>query len=247
MRYWMAVVGLVWALSAQGQVTVFDPADYVYDILSQIQSEQQLAEMISLLREAERRYQQLQRLEDRVSGVRDWGDLLNDYYFQREVRRYTPDSWDEFIRAVDDVVGPGGLEWGRVLRKVEDIYRIPGSEVIFADGESHEMDEVYDLQRREGLGMKAAAETAYNLIDDRMEATEVILGKLSASGDLKDSSDANVRATTLVAETLAEQVRLQAMALQSAGSAALSETQERAMILQALSFSRRQLPPIPGD
>lgn len=231
MKSMMLCIGLLMCSSASA-ITVHDPIDYVYDVLTEKNGAEQVLKLLQVINELQRNYQELVYIKEKVTGIRGFHDFMNDAFIYQEVRRYIPDEWDAVLDEIDDFhIGRGGQwRYKAVLEKLQDIYRIPDSTIVFQNGEYTERDEIYDRERKNAYAWTAMGEASYDRTIDRLVQTEAMIDSLSSTEDLKDSVDAQVRTTAVVAEFSAENSRLLSQLVAAQGQSALNKVSRQAHI-----------------
>lgn len=222
MRRWAIVLLLVHG-PAFGQFAVFDPVDFLWDIVNAYDEESSLVELgyqLQAMRdqydELTEQFDELSAIRGSMSGPRDIAHLFMERQDARE-RRFAPDmsDWSWALPAGGNVGGD---------------FEAAGNELLLSYALTRESaDAVYEPvnYRFEGAGERwfesatnaaggeALAILTFERVGSHMAQVDAYLDALSSSNDMKSSLDLQLRGVGFQAELAAENARLDAAQLRA--------------------------------
>jgi type IV secretion system protein VirB5 len=221
MRWTIAagILGLPWVPAtafAQG-IPVFDGQGLIQGIL---QAERALEQIDQLAEQYEKQVEQLRvaiEQRDALLGSRGAGRLLNGAE-EQAARRALPATFDELLRLAQTGQAPTLVDLRRVYAARERELELASQDQIGRRGMVGRTSRAYERSRTTTLANLAVSEKAYDDSARRVESYERLLVEIDRTADLKASTDLQSRIQAENGLTLNELVRLQALAMATAGN-----------------------------
>lgn len=185
----------------------FDAAGYIQNI-------QNLTQLKNLIEQTEREISALDSQLGAMTGPRNMGSLLNGIS-QQEIRRYTPQNWQQTLSILNAGGNPGSLS------DLKNIYQ--QNSTVFNHATNSEIDPVhpdnsamsaFGHSRDTTLGSMAVSEVSFNRNDARISNYEQLIDQIDSAVDTKAAADLANRIAAENGLTTAELIRLQATQIQ---------------------------------
>jgi len=188
-----------------------------FDVSNIVQTTITARNSIEQVIEARRRYDQLVREFNSISGARNIGDVFNSPIL-RDVRRQLPNDFGSIV------VGTGSNEFQIIYNAKKNAFEIVGGSVYDNTGVLQRGQAFHDHTTGATIGAAAGAEVLYQQSENNHLLIEKLVGDIQSSPDMKTSTDTMAILVAENAKLQNEAIRLQALVAQME-AAALAEEQ----------------------
>ena len=208
-RRYIAAVLLAGAILPAHSVTGGVP---VIDITAITKAMEQVNNQLAMLKRMKSQIDEAIATKQALTGQRFvWGNLLNGAD-DKQMRRYLPENWWDIgsrIVAMNEYYRQVKSNYDRV--KAQLYQSGTSAQVMPGQKPGSRTVALYDEARDDAAKHVAATQSAYGMVNKRLDKIEQLVAKVGTTGDLKDSADLNARIQAENALLVSDLTRLQAV------------------------------------